>query len=255
VRRVLFRLFYGILIVILFTAGAWIAFRRSILGRSVTVPDLLGRTMPEANRIAHSAGLSVEEEAARARYDGRVAKDRVLLQQPESGSLAKPSQVIRVVVSLGLRDLRAPDLARLSPRAAASRLAQSSLQLGPVSWFRDARIPTGIVAQDPEAEAPVVKNTAVEVLTNRGLPDTRFVMPDLVGRDAEKMRARLELFGFRVGSARYESYEGIPPNTVLKQFPPAGYPISTKEVVSLTVSRAPEVPFAAPPVQWTPPRQ
>ncbi len=231
---------------VLFAAGAWVAFRRSILGRSVTVPEVVGKTMPEAIRSAHSLGLSVEEQAARARYDDRIAKHRVLLQQPESGSLAKPSQVIRVVLSLGPRELGVPDLARLSPRAAASRLAQSSLQLGPVSWFRDAQTPTGIVAQDPEAETPVPKNTAVEVLTNRGLPETRFVMPDLVGRDAERMRARLELFGFRVGSARYDSYEGIPPNTVLKQFPPAGHPISAKEVVSLTVSRAPEVPFAAP---------
>ena len=51
-------------------------------------------------------------------------------------------------------------------------------------------------------------------------------MPDFVGQDAEHVRARLETFGFRVGSARYESYEGVPPNTVLKQFPPAGYPLS-----------------------------
>ena len=34
-------------------------------------------------------------------------------------------------------------------------------------------------------------------------------MPDFVGQDAERVRARLEKFGFRVGSARFESYEGV----------------------------------------------
>ena len=89
------------------------------------------------------------------------------------------------------------------------------------------------------------KNSAVSVLTNRDIPESRFVMPDLVGHDAEKMRARLELHGLRVGSSRYETYEGIRPDTVLKQFPPAGYPIASPEVVSLTVSRAGEPPAPA----------
>ena len=82
------------------------------------------------------------------------------------------------------------------------------------------------------------------MLTNRGAPESRIVMPDLVGKDAESVRARLEKFGFKVGSARFETYEGVRPNTILKQFPPAGYPLSNREVVSLTVSRPPDTPAA-----------
>lgn len=239
-KRLVFRVLYGAVLVVLFGAGAWITFRRSIVGRSVAVPELVGKTMTDAIRLAHDVGLRVEDQGARARYDDVIPRDRILIQQPETGSLAKPAQVIRVVVSLGPRALRVPDLIGLPPRAAASRLTQASLQLGPVSWYRETQARTGIVAQEPEADAPAAKNAAVEVLTNRGLPEVRYVMPDLIGRDAERMRQRLELFGFRVGSARYEAYEGVAPNTVLKQFPPAGYPISNREVVSLTVSREAE---------------
>lgn len=227
-------------------AGAWLAFQRSIVGRSVTVPELIGRTVPEAIRIAHDVGLRVEEQTTRARSDDRIPKNRILLQQPEIGSLAKPSQVIRVVVSLGPRELKVPDVSGFSPRAAALKLAQESLQLGTVSWYREAGARVGIVAQNPEPETPAPKNTAVEVLTNRGLPETRYVMPDMVGRDSEQIRLRLEAYGFRVGSARYETYEGVPADTILKQFPPAGYPISNREVVSLTVSRAAEAPGGGP---------
>ena len=236
--RVLFRVGYTLLLLAIFVGGAWLAFQRSIVGRSVTVPDMAGKTLSEAARIAHDAGLSVEEESGRARSDDKIAAGRVLLQSPESGSLAKPAQVVRVVLSLGPRQLRVPDLTGLSPRAAALRLSEDSLELGAVSSVRDAGARVGILAQNPEPDSAAAKSSAVEVLTNRGLGENRYVMPDLIGRDAEQVKARLEASGFRVGSARYESYEGVPADTILKQFPPAGYPLSSREVVSLTVARA-----------------
>ena len=238
--RLLFRLLYGFLLVAVFAGAVWFGFRRSIVGRSVAVPDLIGKTPEEALRAARSVGLHTEEQSARARYDERVPSGRVLLQEPEAGALAKPSQVIRVVLSLGLRELRVPDLSNLAPRAAALKLSRESLQLSAVSWYRDPSAPPGIVAQDPEPDTPAVKAEGVRVLMSRGPADLRIVMPDFVGKDAPAVKARLEKFGFRVGSARYEVYEGVQPNTVLKQFPPAGYPLSNREVVSLTVSRPPE---------------
>ena len=237
-RRVLFRFLYAVLLVAIFLGGAWFAFQKSIVGRSVPVPELVGKSLPDAIRIAHDAGLKVDEQAGRARNDDHIPRNLILSQSPDSGSLAKPSQVVRIVLSLGPRELRVPDLAGLPPRAAALRLAQDTLALGAVSWYRDPVARIGIVAQDPEPEAPVGKNSPVAVLTNRGLPETRYVMPDLIGKDAEQVRARLEMYGFRVGSARFESYEGVPPNTILKQFPIPGAPLSSREVVSVTVSRA-----------------
>ncbi len=244
--RILFRLLYGALLFGVFVFAVWFGFRRAIVGRSVTVPDLTGKTPEEAVRAARSVGLELEEQAGRARNDEQIGRGRVLLQQPEGGSLAKPGQAIRVVLSLGPRELRVPELAALAPRAAALKLARESLELGAVSWYRDPEAPQGIVAQDPEPEAPATRGEAINVLMSRGAPETRIVMPDFVGKDAQAVKARLEKFGFRVGSARYEAYEGVKPNTVLKQFPPAGYPLSNREVVSLTVSRPAETAPAAP---------
>jgi eukaryotic-like serine/threonine-protein kinase len=245
VARLLFRLFYGALLVAVFVGAVWFGFRGAIVGRSVTVPDLTGKTPDEASQAARSVGLQLEEQSGRARYDERVPRGRVLLQQPEGGSLAKPAQAVRVVLSLGARELRVPELAGLAPRAAALKLSREALALGPVSWYRDPTAPQGIVAQDPDAEMPAGKGETVRVLMSRGAPDARILMPDFVGKDAQAARERLEKFGFRVGSARFEAYDGVRPNTVLKQFPPAGYPLSNHEVVSLTVSRSAD-PSAAP---------
>jgi len=246
VARLAFRLLYGALLVAVFVGAVWFGFRRSIVGRSVTVPELVGHTPGEAQTAARAVGLRVEEQTGRARYDERVPNGRVLLQDPEAGSLAKPLQAVRVVLSLGPRALRVPELQGLAPRAAAVKLSRESLELGTVSWYRDPSAPQGIVAQEPEPEVPAEKGEAVRVLTSRGAPEMRVVMPDLVGQDAQAVRDRLERFGYRVGSARFESYDGVRPNTILKQFPPAGYPLSSREVVSLTVSRSPEGGASAP---------
>src|SRR5262249_29674482 len=120
-------------------------------------------------------------------------------------------------------------------------LSRENLELSTASWFRDPTAPAGIVAQDPDPESPAGRGEGVRVLMSRGAADTRIVMPDFVGSDAEAVPAHLEKFGFRVGGARFEANEGVRPNTILKQFPPAGYPLSNREVVSLTVSRSPEV--------------
>ena len=237
---------YGTLLLAVFVGAVWFGFRKAIVGRSVTVPDLTGKTPEEALRAAVSAGLQIEEQGSRARNDDKVARGKVLLQQPEAGSLAKPSQVIRVVLSLGPRELRVPDLAGLAPRAAALKLSRESLELGPVSWYRDPAAPPGIVAQDPDPEVVASRKEPVRVLMSRGAADVRIVMPDFVGKDAQAVKVHLEKFGFKVGSARFEPYEGVKPDTILKQFPPAGYPLSNHEVVSLTVSRPPEAPGAAP---------
>lgn len=247
--RVLFRIGYSLLLLAIFAGGAWLAFQRSIVGRSVTVPELIGKSLPDAVRVAHDTGLQVEEQSSRARNDDQVPAGKILLQQPESGSLAKPAQVIRVVLSLGPRQLRVPDLTGLSPRAAAFRLSQESLQLGTVSSIREPGARVGILAQNPEPDTAAGKASAVEVLANRSLAEARYVMPDLVGRDAEQVKAKLEASGFRVGSARYEAYEGVPADTILKQFPPAGNPLSTRDVVSLTVARAGDLATPAVPLR------
>jgi beta-lactam-binding protein with PASTA domain len=242
VIRVLFRVLYGALLVAVFLGAVWFGFRRSIVGRSVAVPDLTGKTPDEALRAALDAGLQIEQQDGRARNDDKVPRGKVLLQQPEAGSLAKPAQAIRVVLSLGPRELRIPDLTGLAPRAAALKLSRESLELGPVSWYRDPAAPPGILAQDPEPDGPGKRGEAVRVLMTRGAADVRILMPDFVGKDAQMVKDHLEKFGFRVGSARFEAYDGVAPDTVLKQFPPAGYPLSNKEVVSLTVSRPPDAP-------------
>jgi serine/threonine-protein kinase len=237
VRRALFRIVFGAALVGVFVVVGWLSFERSILGRSILVPNLLGKDLDSAAKIARDAGLDLRPEKGRERFDEKVPAHAVLLQRPSVGSFVKPGQTLRVVLSLGPRSIRVPDLSGLSPRAAALSLSRASLALGTVSFERDVPA-AGIAAQSPAADTSSGEGAGVGVLVNRGKPDALFVMPDLVGHDAEHERERLTKIGFKVGAIHYEDYEGLPPDTILKQYPPSGYPCSPKDPVSFTAARA-----------------
>jgi beta-lactam-binding protein with PASTA domain len=61
-------------------------------------------------------------------------------------------------------------------------------------------------------------------------------MPDLIGRDVERVHVAFEAHGFRVGSVRSQAYEGASAGTILRQFPQAGSPVSHKDVLSFVVA-------------------
>ncbi|HXT19989.1 MAG TPA: PASTA domain-containing protein, partial [Thermoanaerobaculia bacterium] len=66
-----------------------------------------------------------------------------------------------------------------------------------------------------------------------------YVMPDLVDRDYRSVRSFLEVHGFRVGSVKFEPYEGVSESLVLRQFPLPGHPLRRGEVISLVVASVP----------------
>jgi serine/threonine-protein kinase len=238
VYRVLFRLAAGGALLAVFGVAGWFSFEKSVLGRSILVPDLTGKNLEDAGKVSRDAGLSLLVEKGRERFDEKVPPHAVLLQSPGVGSFVKPGQTVRVVLSLGPRSIRVPDLLGLSARAASVSLTRASLRLGEVSTDSDGVRPAGIWSQYPPPESPATDSTVVSVLTSRGARDSLFVMPDLVGRDGEHEKERLEKIGFRVGAIHYEAYEGIAPDTILKQYPPAGYPCSPREPITFTVARA-----------------
>jgi beta-lactam-binding protein with PASTA domain len=118
VRRALFRVLFGASLAGIFVVVGWLSFERSILGRSILVPNLIGKDLDQAAKTARDAGLELLPEKGRERFEEKVHAHAVLLQRPSVGSFVKPGQTIRAVLSLGPRSIRVPDLSGLSPRAA-----------------------------------------------------------------------------------------------------------------------------------------
>lgn len=234
---VLARVVYAFVLAAILATATWISFSRFVAGRSTRVPDLSNLTVEEAAARAAEIGLEAVVDPQKDDHDEKIAARRVRAQQPAAETAVKEGQTIRLFLSLGPKTLRMPDLTGQSPRAAAAILVRQGLPEPALAAIRLPG-PAGVVAQSASPGAVVHPGSPMGLLVNRGLPETTWVMPDLIGRDVERVRTVFEARGFRVGSVKSQAYEGAPAGTILRQFPSAGFPVSRRDVLSFVVASA-----------------
>jgi eukaryotic-like serine/threonine-protein kinase len=206
--------------------------------RGVTpVPDVAGLERREAEARLADQGLTLRVRAGGERYDETVPAGKILQQSPPAGSLVKRGSPIEVLVSLGPELVVVPDLRGKALRAAQVTMTAAGLTLGSTaSIYSTSGIPGTVVEQDPQPGSRVGRSTLMRLfLCREGLTRT-FVMPDLVYRNYEEVKSFFERQGVRLGSVKFEVYEGVRSGVVLRQFPLAGHPLRQEDVISLVVA-------------------
>ena len=231
---ILARVLYASILAAVLVVAAWLSFTRFVQGKSLEAPDLTKMTVEEASALAASRGLRLAVDAGRADFSDEIPSHRIRGQAPAPRTEVKTGQTIRVHLSLGPRTIRVPELSGMTERTAALSLTRSGLHEGVVSVAREPG--AGVVAQGVAAGATAAPETAVDLLLTRGAPDVAYVMPDLIGRDFEKVRAAFEARGFRIGGVKGQAYEGAAAGTILRQYPQAGYPVTFKDTLSFVVA-------------------
>lgn len=234
-RRAAWVLYAGFVAVV-FVAASYLAFNLFVRSGVTPVPEVEGLTLATAQARLRERALVMDREAGE-RYDDEVPAGHILRQSPAAGSLVKRGGRVEVAVSLGLRVVAVPDLAGAALPAAQVTLAAAGLTIGrTVGIYSPDSQPGTVVDQSPRPGVRAGNAAAVDLFLSSGDPSAVFVMPDLVYRDYEQVRRFFERRGFRLGSVKFESYEGIRGGVVLRQFPLAGHPLSRREVISLVVA-------------------
>ena len=225
----------GGLVAGVFVASFCTAMRVEMRSTQVQVPELRGMTMEEASRQVEPMGLVLE--IVDQRNDPRVASGRVMEQMPPPEASVRRGRKVKLILSLGGKVLKVPDLVGHAARAVAIELRQEGFVAGDEARVHSYSVPSGrVMAQVPSSETSAVPNSRVHRLVSDGPPTAAWVMHDLTGqtrRDAERW---ITLSGFRRGVVRRVSAPGKLPGTVVAQLPLAGYPIRTKDVVELAIA-------------------
>lgn len=217
-----------------FVLFAGIAMRVAVRAREVTVPDLVGRPLADATRLAGELDLNLRVEELR-RPDTKVPEGAVLGQDPTPGSASRRQRSIRVWLSSGAHVALAPALVGEAQRAAEIRLAQEGLAVGRVAEIRSDQYPPDVVvAQDPP---PQTETSEVQLLVNRGEDRATYVMPDLIGLGGEQAADVLRARGFRASITARSAAAAIPPGIVVRQSPAGGYQVHPGDPITLEVSR------------------
>lgn len=228
---------YAGAVLLVFIAAGYISFNSFVRSGVTTVPELVGLTESEALVRLADAGLDLRADSEDRRFDEAVPAGQILQQDPTAGSVVKQGSSVEAVVSLGQELVEVPDLTGQALQAAQVTLHAAGLGLGRTAGVYSATgAPGTVVDQSPRPGDQVSRAQTVELfLCLEGRSET-FVMPDLVYRRFDDVRVFFERHGFRLGSVKFESYEGISPGIVLRQYPPPGHQLRRQDVISLVVS-------------------
>jgi beta-lactam-binding protein with PASTA domain len=208
------------------------AMRIAIHGREVTMPNLVGKTVREANQLLSSQGLVL-------RVADRVYSDLpinvVVRQTPTAGLLMKVSQQAHVVLSLGQRQLSIPALEGSTLRVSRIGLLRAGLQLGEVSSVAVPDEPADmVIMQNPKAGTGAA-TPRVDVLVSQGPREEAYVMPHLVGLSEGEAQRRLDAAGLR-HKTNYVNAPQWPQGSIADQMPPSGARVPISSTVELTVA-------------------
>ncbi|MEO8195901.1 MAG: PASTA domain-containing protein [Thermoanaerobaculia bacterium] len=235
--RLVQRLLWGVVLLAVFVASAYLSFNLFVRRGAMTVPELAGLTAEEASRLLADQGLRFRAAEPAGRWNAEVEEGRVIETRPRAGGFVKRGSAVEVVISLGVRQASVPNLGGKAMSAAQVTVHAEGLELGDtLAIASSVGEPGTIVGQDPPPGASVLAGTRVDLLIALDAPADTFVMPDLVYRRYEPVRGYFERGGFHMGAVKFEPYEGISDGTILRQNPLPGHPLRRRDVISLVVA-------------------
>src|SRR2546423_9781613 len=152
---------FAFLVVLAFGFSTYIWFNFFIRGKSVSTPNLIGKSLTDAKAICSDLGVTLQVDPEHHRNSDRIPAGYVAWQNrtPGTTSLIKRGTDIRVELSAGPLVLRVPELEGQSPHTALLRLGQQNLKLGNLT-YADAMGKQGIVAEEPPRDTVVAAQTA-----------------------------------------------------------------------------------------------
>jgi eukaryotic-like serine/threonine-protein kinase len=208
------------------------AMRVAIHGREVTMPNLVGKKVSEANQLLRSSGLVLR---VADRVYSELPANVVVRQTPTAGLLMKVSQQAHVVLSLGQRELTIPRLEGTTLRISRIEMLRAGLQIGEVSNISIANEPPDtVVVQNPKPGTGAA-TPRVDVLVSQGDRDKAYVMPHLVGLNETDAQHRLDLASLR-RKVNLVAAPQWPHGAVIDQTPAGGSRIAANSAVELTVA-------------------
>ncbi|HXX39596.1 MAG TPA: PASTA domain-containing protein [bacterium] len=247
----------GVVLLLIFIgiAAGWQALNAYLNVPEVQVPDLVGRSLQDAESAARTDRLGVQ--VVQQSHSATVPAGAVISQDPPAGQAVKVNRVIALTMSLGPEMVSVPDVRRRSLEEARFAVEQSLLTVGELREAYDQTVPSGfILAQDPAPDASVARGTLVNLTISKG--QQVLVLPDLVGRSLDDARQVLQDLGVTLRNVTQVPRDDLPPGQVIAMAPAAGTQIRHGDAIEVTISARPsagggEEPPAQPIVTGTPP--
>ena len=229
-------LLYILSLLVLFFLSANISFQIVAKGEMVSLPNLVGKTMSEAREELAKKRLSIVQKGTQ--FSSKWPQGQIIFQEPPPGSKIKVNKKVKVILSAGSERVTVPKLIGKNLQTVNSILKEVGLYKGKISQVHTSKYAAGkIMAQQPSPSEVVARNSPVNLLVSQGQREKKYLMPDLIGKQAEAVIAKLKAMNFKIEDIRYVYYPGLESGIIIKQFPPQGFRIQKRNLITLEVSK------------------
>jgi len=167
-------------------------------GKNKTVPNVVGKSFEEAEKILNNSGFDVEVQDSI--YSDTAAKGSVLRQVPDGDATVKISRTVYITINRRVPPLvEMPNLKDFSLRNADLQLRNMGLRIGDTSYVHDFAKNT--VQEQNYKGAPIAPGTKIQqgseidLVLSDGLGETEFTVPNLVGMTFNEAKGFLESNG------------------------------------------------------------
>ena len=208
-------------------------------GRSIPVPEIVGRTAEEAQEAVEGAGLTWAPPDRD--FSDTVPAGSVISSSPSPGDGARINQAVKAVISRGVEQKRVPDVVGKTQDEATGALADAGLSVGAITQEYSSTVASGqVVSSDPKAGTNVDHSSAVALVVSRGRQAA--TVPDVTGMTVDQARTTLEAAGLRLGAQTQAFSDSAASGLVISSSPAAGATSAYQgDSVAVTVSKGPEM--------------
>ena len=195
------------------------------IGERIEIPELLGKTLEEAQEICAEKGFVIEGETGD--YSDKYAEGQIMEQTPSAG-MHKKVETITVKFSRGLTKFTLEDYTGSDVNAVKNDLRKLGIDTMPVDT---------VVRHSPSGGSTIKSGSTVTLYVSSGKEDTR--VPSITGISLERAKVALEAVGLEIGEITYvEDVDMI--DKVIAQTILEGTEVKTGTAVDVKVGKAPE---------------
>jgi len=171
--------------------GATITLIASAGPRMISVPNVTGQAIANAQKALQAAGLI--PGAVRQETSPTVPPNEVISTDPAAGTSWPQTKPVRLTVSAGIG---LPDFTGQPKQAAEQWLQQHQLQVQEQPQTSTSQPQDNVTRQSPAANSPITQGEVVTLYISTGPPIVQ--VPDVTGMPVPDATKQLEALGFQV---------------------------------------------------------
>ena len=227
-----------VLIFLIYFAGYKIFFAH----RQVPVPNLVGKELDEAERIAKKLGVKIKQVGTE--YNSEIEKDRISNQNYNLNDNLYHGDTIDVKVSLGIRKVSMPNVVNKDLLDAYNML--QSFKIEEIFEYSTS-VPNNIVMkQNPKAGELVDENAYVILHISKGKEIKNVTVPNIIGLTESDAKIKLNNSNLIVGSISKSESKKYPEGVVIAQSIASEKVVQAETIISFVVSSGYTEPSPSP---------